>query len=103
MNVRIFLFSVVCLLVLMSFGTAQGQWSEAEAVTEVNSSYIDKSPFSSFDGLTLYFSRQGGPGWYYTRIYQATRPVVSSPFQAVTEISSLNYNGGHVDSPWGVS
>ncbi len=100
MNVRTRLFSVVCLLVLMSVGTALGQWSDAEAVTEVNSSYVDKSPFLSFDGLTLYFSRHSGPGWYYTRIYQATRPVVSSPFQTVAEISSLNYNGGHVDSPW---
>jgi hypothetical protein len=100
MNVRTCLFSVVCLLVIMPFGTAQGQWSDAEAVTELNSSYIDKSPFLSFDGLTMYFSRQSGPGWYYTRIYQATRPVASGPFQGVSEISSLNYNGGHVDGPW---
>lgn len=100
MNVRTRLFSVVCLLVLMSFGTALGQWSDAEALTEVNSSHIDKSPFLSFDGLTMYFSRQSGPGWYYTRIYQATRSVAGTPFQSVTEISSLNYNGGHVDSPW---
>ncbi len=100
MKVRIRLLSVVCLLVLVSVGTALGQWSEAEAVTEVNSAYVDKSPFLSFDGLTLYFSRHSGPGWYYTRIYEATRPEVSSPFQTVSEISSLNYNGGHVDSPW---
>ncbi|MCF7973086.1 MAG: hypothetical protein K9N55_04680 [Phycisphaerae bacterium] len=101
MNVRFSLFSVVvCVLALMSCSTAWAQWSAPEAVTEINSSYIDKSPFLSFDGLTLYFSRQSGPGWYYTRIYQATRPVPSGPFEAVTEISSLNYNGGHVDSPW---
>jgi hypothetical protein len=101
MNVRTRLFSVVvCLLVLLSFGSAWGQWSSPEAVTEINSSYVDKSPFLSFDGLTMYFSRQSGPGWYYARIYQATRPVASGPFQTVSEISTLNYNGGHVDSPW---
>jgi len=101
MNVRTPLFSVVaCMLVLMSFATASGQWSEAEAVNEINSSYIDKSPFLSFDGLTLYFSRQSGPGWFYTRIYRATRPVASGPFQTVSEMSALNFNGGHVDSPW---
>ncbi|MCP4452570.1 MAG: hypothetical protein GY809_14005 [Planctomycetes bacterium] len=99
MNVRMCSISAVC-LVLMSVGTALGQWSDAEAVTEVNSRFVDKSPFMSFDGLTLYFSRHSGSGWYYTRIYQATRPVVNVPFQTVTEISSLNYNGGHVDSPW---
>ncbi len=101
MNVRNRLFSVVvCLLVLLFFGVAWGQWSVPEALPEINSSYVDKSPFLSFDGLTMYFSRQSGPGWYYSRIYQATRPVASGPFQTVSEISTLNYNGGHVDSPW---
>lgn len=100
MNCRTRLISVVSLLVLVSFGSVQAQWSEPEAVTQVNSSYVDKSPFLSSDGLTLYFSRHSGPGWYYTRLYQATRPAAGVPFQNVTEISTLNYNGGHVDSPW---
>jgi Tol biopolymer transport system component len=101
MNVRIRLLSVVVyVLVLMSFSPAWAQWSAPEPVSEINSSYIDKSPFLSSDGLTLYFSRQSGPGWYYSRIYKATRSVASGPFEAVSEISSLNYNGGHVDSPW---
>lgn len=41
------------------------QWTEPVPMTEVNSKYDDKSPFLSFDGLTLYFSVE--PGWGYTR------------------------------------
>ena len=40
------------------------QWTEPVPMTEVNSKYDDKSPFLSFDGLTLYFSVE--PGWGYT-------------------------------------
>ena len=102
MNVRknLFFYVTICFCMLWSNNLSWAQWSVPEPVTEINSSYIDKSPFLSFDGLTMYFSRQSGPGWYYTRIYQATRPTADGPFNSVTEISSLNYFGGHVDSPW---
>ncbi len=74
------------------------QWTEPVPMTEVNSKYDDKSPFLSFDGLTLYFSVE--PGWGYTHIYQAVRQSPTGPFAAIREISTLNYTQGHVDYPW---
>ncbi|MCH8217052.1 MAG: PD40 domain-containing protein, partial [Planctomycetes bacterium] len=87
-------------VLLACFASAHGQWTEPEHLAEINTAHVDKSPFLSFDGTTLYFSRQAGPGWYYTRIYQATRLDPNGPFSSVTEVSSLNYFGGHVDGPW---
>ena len=75
-------------------------WAKPVAVDGVNTSYHDKAPFLSFDGLTLYFSRGDGPGWHYTRIYQASRQSLSAAFGQPQEISSLNSAGGHVDYPW---
>ena len=97
MNIRPYALLGVLLVCLAS---AHGHWTEPEPLAEINTSYVDKSPFLSFDGTTLYFSRQAGPGWYYTRIYQATRVDPNGPFSLVTEVSSLNYFGGHVDAPW---
>ena len=57
-------------------------WGKPVAVDGVNTSYHDKAPFLSFDGLTLYFSRGDGPGWHYARIYQASRTSLSAPFGA---------------------
>lgn len=97
MNSRLFpLLGVL----LTCFVSAHGQWTEPEPLAEINTAHVDKSPFLSFDGTTLYFSRQAGPGWYYTRIYEATRLDPNGPFSSVTELSSLNYFGGHVDGPW---
>jgi len=79
---------------------APATWTDPVPVTEINTTYHDKAPFLSFDGRTLYFSRQDGPGWHYARIYQATRQDSSGPFTAVDELSTLVYSGGHVDYPW---
>ena len=79
---------------------ALATWTDPVPVTEINTTYHDKAPFLSFDGRTLYFSRQDGPGWHYTRIYQATRQDSTGPFTAVDELSALVYSGGHVDYPW---
>jgi len=79
---------------------ALATWTDPVPVTEINTTYHDKAPFLSFDGRTLYFSRQDGPGWHYTRIYEATRPGPTGAFTSVKEISALNYCCGHVDYPW---
>ena len=47
-------------------------WTVPVPVTEVNSELNDKMPFLSFDGLTLYFSRNTGT-YNKHRIHQATR------------------------------
>ncbi len=101
MNVRIkhMLWVIIGLVTILSAPTL-GQWSDTTALAEINTTFVDKSPFLSFDGLTLYFSRQNIPGWYYTSLYQATRLNPTGPFDTVSEISELKYFGGHVDSPW---
>jgi len=69
-------------------------------VTEINTGDVEKSPYLSFDGLTLYFSRQGSGSQQYTRIFQATRNSPQGSFTSGTEIPGLIFSGGHVDSPW---
>ncbi len=69
-------------------------------IAEVNTEAVEKSPYLSFDGLTLYFGRQMSGSFQYTRIYQATRSFAQGPFTAVEEITGLSFSGGHVDSPW---
>jgi hypothetical protein len=69
-------------------------------VAEVNTEYHDKSPFLSFDGLTLYSAREDGPGWHYSRLFRSRCASVGEPFGAPEEISTLNHPGGHVTSPW---
>lgn len=81
-------------------GLTLADWTEPVPMVALNTDYHDKAPFLSFDGLTLYFSRQDGPGWHYTRLYQATRTDPLAPFTSVKEISTLNYPGMHVDYPW---
>ena len=72
----------------------------ATGVTEINTAATEKSPFLSFDGLTLYFSRHDGTVLPYTRIFQAQRVVPNGPFTSIQEIPGLAYANGHVDYPW---
>jgi len=74
-------------------------WTKPVPLNGVNTDYHDKAPFLSYDGLTLYFSRQDGPGWHHTRIYQATREKPFGP-TLVEEISTLNNPSAHIDYPW---
>jgi hypothetical protein len=93
-------FIVILLFILVFSCSALAAWTEPEPIVEINTEYQEKSPFLSFDGLTLYFSIEDGPGWHYTRIYQATRTEPFGYFTSVQEISSLNYSSRHVDYPW---
>jgi hypothetical protein len=80
--------------------SALAAWTEPVPLIEINTDYHDRAPFLSFDGLTLYFARQDGPGWHYARLYQATRTDNLAPFTSIKEISTLNYSSGHVDYAW---
>ena len=93
------LFSVA-LFLLLFLGSTLLAWTEPVPVAQVNTEYGDRTPFLSYDGLTLYFSRVDTPDFYYARIYQAVREYTSAPFTEVIEISSLNYSGGHAHCPW---
>ncbi len=94
------ILAMAVLIVLGLMGFAWAGWSAPVPVSEVNTAYRDSLPFLSFDGLTLYFVRSETDTFYYTRIYQATRPVPYGPFTSVKNISELNYSGGHVSQPW---
>jgi Tol biopolymer transport system component len=86
-------------IILVAAGFASA-WTTPVPLTELNTSYQDASPFLSSDGKTIYFNRQDADTFYYHRIYQATRSNASDSFTNVSEISSLNYSGGHVMGPW---
>ena len=100
MRMRTNLLLAAALMLLAFCSSTLATWADPVSVAEINSDCHDKSPFLSYDGLTLYFSRQDGPGWHYTRIYQATRPEPFGSFSLAEEITALNYSGGHVDYPW---
>ena len=100
MTTRTNLRIVVALMLLAFCSLTLATWTEPVPVPQVNTEYGDRSPFLSYDGLTLYFSRVDTPHFYYHRIYQAIREDTSALFTEVAEISSLNYSGGHVPCPW---
>jgi len=97
-KLRLFITAVLGLLVFCPAAVAD--WTEPVPLTEVNSNYYEKSPFLSFDGLTLYFSRIEAYGFYGSRMYQATRTMPVGPFTEVKEISTLSYPGGGVSYAW---
>lgn len=70
------------------------------AIAEINTLATEKSPFLSFDGLTLYFSRQESGVLPFTRIFQAQRPFPVGAFTSIQEVAGLAYVNGHVDYPW---
>ncbi len=74
MKTRTNLLLLAALVALALYGQAFAQWAEPVPITEVNTEYGDRTPFLSYDGLTLYFSRIDTPNFYYHRLYQATRP-----------------------------
>lgn len=102
MRVRPVMVLVFCAVLVLSWSQIPvchaRYWTEPVPLVEVNSESHDKSPFLSFDGLTLYFSVE--PGWGFTHIYQAERLSPTAPFDMIREISTLNYASGHVDYPW---
>ena len=76
-------------------------WTTPVPLTEVNSSAEEWSPFLSYDGLTLYFTRMGGPNASSGRIYEAKRDTPSGPFTSVQGVrGQLNSVEGHVLCPW---
>ena len=96
---RNFLFAVGFALLAL-YGSNLAAWTEPVPVVEINTDSHDRAPFLSFDGLTLYFSRQDEPGRHFSRLYQATRTDPFAPFTSVEQISTLNYSLGHVDYAW---
>jgi Tol biopolymer transport system component len=67
---------------------------------ELNTQYQEGAPFLSYDGLTLYFSRQYVPGPYIGRLYGASRAVPVGPFTSEEELTTFSREGYIVNYPW---
>jgi hypothetical protein len=96
MKAKTILVAVIGILALC--GLSLADWAEPVPVTEVNSEYADWNPFLSFDGLSLYFARGRTSGYYYFRIFEATRQQPYGPFTSVSQV--LSSSGQHVFTPW---
>ena len=90
------LASILFILVLCQSLTMA--WTVPVPVSELNTGYLQDTPFISADGKSLYFSRADGPTSYNQQsIYVATRQGTSGPFTSITRILSDSY---HARSPW---
>jgi Tol biopolymer transport system component len=89
---------VAILLATVMAGSVLADWTTPVPVESgINTQYNDCTPFLSYDGLSLYFSR------YYSssskaRIFEAKRSQPSGPFTSVSE--ALSSTSGHVMTPW---
>ncbi len=93
MKTEIILICVVLLGLLAVPNSTLAEWTEPAPIEEVNTELHETSPFLSYDGLTLYFSRDDG----LFSIYSATRDEPSGPFTSVQLALSSSY---HVYGPW---
>lgn len=100
---RIAVLTLLCSFLFLGMEEAVASaipvWGEPVPLDEVNTAVHDKAPFLSYDGLTLYFSRDNVPGGF-ARIYQATRASLFEPFDSGQEITTVTEAGAHVAHPW---
>lgn len=97
MNARCRYVIVTVLAYAGLHSSAFATWTTPVPLYEVNSDWHEKAPFMSYDGQTLYFSRQNFSD--RTRIYQATRDSVIAPL-AIEEIGTLGPSASHIDYAW---
>lgn len=78
--------------------TALGDlWTTPVPVAEINTEYSEGAPFLTYDGSTLYFSRQGPhPQW----LYSATRTSPDAPFGTPEALTAINGSGSSVNYSW---
>jgi len=98
---RSFLRCSTLLLVFLGLcSVVPAQWTAPVPLTEINTQYSDSSPFLSYDGLSLYFTRRETNTYYHNRIYEATREQPFGPFTSIRELNELNASGANVIWPW---
>ncbi|MHC4083985.1 MAG: LamG-like jellyroll fold domain-containing protein, partial [Planctomycetota bacterium] len=90
--------ALAVVVILGICGSVSYGWSTPVPVSEVNTQYQEYSPFLSSDGLSLYFARGMTSGYYYFRIFEATRQQPYGPFTSVNQV--LSSGGQHVFCPW---
>ncbi len=85
------------LITVLPVSAPAAEWTTPVPVMSgINTSNIENTPYLSYDGLSLYFSRTVGHS--YATIYEAKRSQPSGDFTSVTEV--LCSSGGHVYNPW---
>lgn len=99
MNARLQFVLVVLLACSSLCSPVIAKWTVPVPLDEVNTVYHDKSPFISYDGQTMYFSRQDGPDWHYTRVHQAECRAYD-PIWEIEEVEKITLHHHHVDCPW---
>ena len=87
-------------VIVLCHSAAADIWTTPVPVSEINTEYDEGAPFLSYDGLTLYFSRQGVPGPYPGRLYSATRPAPHGQFTSEQELSNLSSPGNIINYSW---
>lgn len=89
---------IALVFVVLTGQTFADQWTTPVPVAAgINTQYADETPFLSFDGLSLYFSR-GYDGYGDFRIYEAKRSQPSGDFTSVNQV--LSASGTHLIHPW---
>jgi hypothetical protein len=92
---------IMCVAVLLAAVLsmpALAEWTTPVPVTAgINTPYDEWTPYLSYDGLSLYFSRLYTNTYFDSRIFEATRSQPSGPFTSVQEVFSTS---GHAISPW---
>lgn len=72
-------------------------WNTPVAITELNTTALEKSPFLVADGLTLYYSSTFGTT--SSDIYVATRSSTTTPFSPGVPLTEVN-GAAFDDDPW---
>ncbi len=93
-------FSAILGVLIVAQSGIADLWTAPVPVSELNTQYDEGSPFLTYDGSTLYFSRQGVPGPYPGRLYSATRTSTQAPFSGEQELTGLNAAGKIVNYSW---
>ena len=91
---------LVLLVIAFSPASAFSKWSKPEPVVKIFSKSEEKSPFLSFDGLTLYFAAEISPSNSFSELYQASRTEPRGPFNNIEKLNGINFNSYSVAFPW---
>jgi opacity protein-like surface antigen len=74
------------------------EWTTPVPVTAgINTQFDESTPYLSYDGKSLYFSRGYTDNDFYFHIYEAKRSQPSGPFTSVSEVYTSSY---HTCGPW---
>ncbi len=90
-------FSAAMGTLLIAHGAIADLWTAPMPVAEINTQSDEGAPFLTYDGLTLYFSRdRPHPQW----LYSATRVSPEGPFGTVQALTGINSSGSSANYSW---